>query len=61
MPPLYNLQAELKSLMSTPYTEMLTLVCVCVCVCVCVHACVCACVCVCLCVCLVDLLREQFL
>ena len=44
MPPLYNLQAELKSLMSTPYTEMLTLVCVCVRVCVCMRVCVFMCV-----------------
>ena len=56
MPPLYNIQAELKNLLNVPYTEMLTLVrsantiCVMsvhVCTCVCVYMMrVCMCVCV---------------
>ena len=43
MPPLYNIQAELKNLLSTSQSETSSLVCVCVCACV--RACVCVCVC----------------
>ena len=48
MPPLYNIQAELKNLLSTSQNETSSLVCVCVCVCV--RTCMCVCVCVSTCV-----------